>query len=430
MNPIGRFITKESEGLQQKGSVILSSVMRSALLSKFLECIDVTNELWSIWPTVLHKYFPRIPFGVNINPNGIRKRPKRKRAQQTISDDYDMPAVEGDYIDMCKWNGITIICQLHIYPQYLQNGRGYIKFFAAKNKFSAAILRDFVVVLRGESSKLRSHNLETCFWRFQTSGSCNAVRSFPRPHRSFDDVFIDPKVQDTLLTSLNNFVNNKDWYKKHHLPYHYGILLYGPAGTGKSSIIQALMTEFKCDMIVVAASEVHRAFDTNDYDSWLLNNDDGYVRVIVVEDIDCAAFVNERSVEVSRDDKGNAMMKSSQEILGEVLNFMDGMGSPEDVIYIFTTNHEEKLDPALVRPGRIDLSLKIDYVSDQAFDRFLMHHFGRHLPDGRTVNQQITFAKIQTELTGKATYDDLVKEYTHEKIDIPSHDVNRGEKNL
>lgn len=415
MNPIGRLLSKESEGLQQKGSAILSSVLRSALLSKFLECIDVTNELWSIWPTVLHKYFPRIPFGVNINPNGIRRRPKRSRAHQTTCDDYDMPAVEGDYIDSCKWKGIVIICQLHIYPQYLQNGRGYIKFFAAKNDFSTAILRDFVLILRNETSKLRSRNLSTCFWRFQTSGSCNAVRSFPRPHRSFEDVFIDPKVQDTLLTSLNNFVSNKDWYKKHHLPYHYGVLLYGPAGTGKSSIIQALMTEFKCDMIVVAASEVHRAFDTNDYDGWLMNNDDGYVRVIVVEDIDCAAFVNERTVEVSRDDKGNAQMKSSQEILGEVLNFMDGMGSPEDVIYIFTTNHEEKLDPALVRPGRIDLSLKIDYVSDQAFDRFLMHHFGQHLPSGKTVKPGLTFAKIQTDLTGKATFEDLVNEYTCER---------------
>ena len=60
--------------------------------------------------------------------------------------------------------------------------------------------------------------------------------------------------------------------------------------------------------------------------------------------------------------------------LGEMLNFIDGQMSPENCIFIATTNHIERLDPALIRPGRFDLQIEMKYLdyelASQMCERF------------------------------------------------------------
>ena len=91
---------------------------------------------------------------------------------------------------------------------------------------------------------------------------------------------------------------------------------------------------------------------------------------------------------------------------------MDGINAPQNVVYVFTTNHIEKLDPALIRPGRIDLTLKVDYATNETFSKFLMFHYKRSLPYGKTVVPNLTFAAVQTDVMMDATFEDIIDKYT------------------
>ena len=93
---------------------------------------------------------------------------------------------------------------------------------------------------------------------------------------------------------------------------------------------------------------------------------------------------------------------------------MDGMNSPENVIWIFTTNHIDRLDPALIRPGRIDKKIEIGYVDNETFSEFLMHHYGKGLESGYEVGGGLTFASIQTDVMLGMTYEEILEKYCNQ----------------
>ena len=140
-----------------------------------------------------------------------------------------------------------------------------------------------------------------------------------------------------------------------------------------------------------------------------MNGRDDRIKFIIVEDIDTSGFTEDRvSIETDKE----TSIVSGKEILGSVLNYMDGYGSLENVIYIFTTNHVDHLDPALIRPGRIDLSIEIKHVSDETMNKFLKFHYGKGLPEEKHVKPDMTFARIQILVMGGMSFDDLIEEVT------------------
>ena len=141
--------------------------------------------------------------------------------------------------------------------------------------------------------------------------------------------------------------------------------------------------------------------------------------MLIVEDIDTNNFTKSREktigVTTSNTDHG-LMIENSATNLGKLLNFIDGMISPKNVIWVFTTNHIDELDPALIRPGRIDIKLEISYVIEETMDRFLKAHFGKGLPWGRCMKEKVSFAQLQTEVMREKTYDEIVDQYTEPRI--------------
>ena len=145
------------------------------------------------------------------------------------------------------------------------------------------------------------------------------------------------------------------------IPYRRGYLLHGPPGSGKSSFIQALAGALDYDICLLNLAE--RGL-TDDRLMHLLTNAPER-SFILIEDVD-AAF-NKR-VQTSEDGYQSAVTFSG------FLNALDGVASGEERIVFMTTNHLERLDPALIRPGRIDLIELIDDATpEQArtlFSRF------------------------------------------------------------
>jgi hypothetical protein len=133
-------------------------------------------------------------------------------------------------------------------------------------------------------------------------------------------------------------------------------------------------------------------------------------RTIVIEDIDCgfkdvrASFLNK---EILPEDQKEELKRGSG--FASLLNSLDGINAPSNTIYVFTTNHIEKLDPALVRPGRIDLKLEIGDVCRETFDMFCLRHYGKTYDGDIKFKSGITFAKLQNEVMVGKSLDELVK---------------------
>ena len=162
--------------------------------------------------------------------------------------------------------------------------------------------------------------------------------------------------------TFTNFLNSAKWYTDRGIPYRRGYLLYGPPGSGKSSFIQALAGELDYNICVINLSE--RGL-TDDRLNHLLTNAPNR-SLVLLEDVD-AAFSNRRQA----DETGFA---GANVTFSGLLNALDGVASAEERIMFLTTNHVERLDNALIRPGRVDLEMLIglatEWQVEKMFERF------------------------------------------------------------
>lgn len=376
------------------------NMINGVVKSRFLYTLDLSVHRWNVGYELV-KVFNHIPSdGEEI-------------AQDVMDyndDIYQLPVLSDVYYDIKIYNGSPIIMMYgnRGNPDSLKARDIILKFVTIRSDKNIRNLNHLIKKMMTNCRDVRRDKSKGIHMGILNVNSGNLNDVVLKNRRTFDDVFIPKTQRDMIQTKVESFVNSKEWYEKHHIPYHFGILLHGPAGTGKSSIIQAIINIWDVDNIVyIKSGDMARAF--SDPDSWYasgFSGKKGSPSVIISEDIDVSSFTSIRK----KDKDGNDEIETNP--LGKVINFIDGVNSPTNVIYIFTTNHLDQLDPALVRPGRIDLCLEIDYVCNETMDAFLMSHFGKHLPDTRNVNDGLTFAKLQTEIMSGSTYGDIINEYT------------------
>jgi chaperone BCS1 len=176
--------------------------------------------------------------------------------------------------------------------------------------------------------------------------------------RLLESVLLKPGEKEHLVQDLERFRASRPRYRRLGVPYHRGYLLYGPPGTGKTSLVSSIGAKFGMSIYVVNLSEL------NDRMLKRAMNSVPESSVILFEDIDCMKAGNRRpESEVMRaqitvtDSAQNATSDRGGVTLSGLLNVLDGFHAPENVIFVMTTNDVEALDPALLRPGRIDYRL-------------------------------------------------------------------------
>lgn len=183
----------------------------------------------------------------------------------------------------------------------------------------------------------------------------------PRKKRMLGSVILDEGIDTAILNDVQDFLKSGDWYHQRGIPYRRGYLLYGPPGSGKTSFIQALAGELDYNICILNLSENNLTDDRLNH----LMNHIPERSILLLEDID-AAF-NKRA---QTDESGY----QSGVTFSGLLNALDGVASAEECITFMTTNHPEKLDPALLRPGRVDYKVLIDNATEyqvrQMFLRF------------------------------------------------------------
>ena len=188
-----------------------------------------------------------------------------------------------------------------------------------------------------------------------------------RPKREFDFVFFNYGQAEHLAAFLNKFFDNKDLYEKRGFIHRTGILFYGPPGTGKTSIATAIANKYKKHVYQIQLSAV-------DSDDELVNlfSDIPADSVVLLEDIDVAVKSKNRADSTSGD---------SGISLAALLNVIDGNFAPDDTLFIMTTNDKDALDPALTRPGRTDLHVRVGFLDNEQLDRMCKYYLD-HVPEG------------------------------------------------
>jgi hypothetical protein len=166
--------------------------------------------------------------------------------------------------------------------------------------------------------------------------------------RSRESVVLKEGQMDRILEYLNTFLSNKAAYAKADIPFRTGILLHGEPGSGKSSTALAIANELKMNVYIVSLTSLMSDESLSDCFGAIPANS-----IVILEDIDIVSAVKNRDDD---DDHGVTMTG--------MLNVLDGFQSPPGVITIMTTNRLDVLDPAIIRPGRVDLMENLDCLDN------------------------------------------------------------------
>lgn len=233
--------------------------------------------------------------------------------------------------------------------------------------------------------------------------------------KTFDNTFFDGK--EYLLKNLDFFLNNKDWYYEKGRPYTLGIALHGPPGTGKTSVIKAIANKTNRHIINLSMKIIKTRRQLIDFffeSTYNRNNDVDSInfdnKIIVIEDIDCIGDIildrskknSKKEVNISNGSniKFGDILQSIVEVnetsngvttkpfgtleednitLDDILNLWDGINETSGRILIISSNHYDKLDPALIRPGRIDVPLELGNSSRETISQIYMHYYDKKI---------------------------------------------------
>jgi chaperone BCS1 len=203
---------------------------------------------------------------------------------------------------------------------------------------------------------------------------------------TFDTLALDPALREEIRSDLLRFASRREHYARVGRAWKRGYLLHGPPGTGKTSLVAAIANLLEFDVYDLELTTV----STNSHLRRLLVSTTPK-SVVVVEDIDCSLDLSDRRKNGggSFDEENNnaqlGMLSPAAAAIGRdsvslsgVLNFVDGLWSScvGERLMIFTTNHPERLDPALLRPGRMDRKIELGYCSPAALRVLAKNYLG------------------------------------------------------
>lgn len=184
----------------------------------------------------------------------------------------------------------------------------------------------------------------------------------PRTKRMLGSVILDEGISETILSDVRDFLKSGDWYHNRGIPYRRGYLLYGPPGSGKTSYIQALAGELDYNICILNLSENNLTDDRLNH----LMNHIPQRSILLLEDVD-AAF-NKRAQTAEQGYQSGVTFSG-------LLNALDGVASAEECITFMTTNHPERLDAAMMRPGRIDFKVMVNNATLSQVRRMFLRFY-------------------------------------------------------
>jgi ATP-dependent Zn protease len=185
-------------------------------------------------------------------------------------------------------------------------------------------------------------------------------------------------MKQDIIEDLKRFSMGEKYYRRVGRAWKRGYLLYGPPGTGKSSMIAAMANFLEYDIYDLELTQVKNNTELRKLLIATANKS-----IIVIEDIDCSLDLSDRKKKKKQQQKEKPSEPDESELnddskvtLSGVLNFTDGLWSccGSERLLVFTTNHIDRLDPALLRSGRMDKHILLSFCTFGAF-KILAHNY-------------------------------------------------------
>jgi chaperone BCS1 len=186
-----------------------------------------------------------------------------------------------------------------------------------------------------------------------------------RRSRSLASVILPDGIAEDVMADARRFRGGCHWYINRGIPYRRGYLFHGTPGSGKTSLISAIAGELKLSICILNLSNS--------------SLDDGRLlelmaevptdSIVVLEDVD-AAFQQRRGVDSS----------AAGISFSGLLNAIDGVAAQEGRLLCLTTNHVDRLDPALIRPGRIDKTIEFTHAQPEQTQALFLQFYQDELP--------------------------------------------------
>ena len=224
------------------------------------------------------------------------------------------------------------------------------------------------------------------------------IKSDKKP---FQYLYLQKSQKELLESYLSNFKNNRDLYEKMGIPYKGGIMLSGEPGCGKTSCILASGTFLNKDIFYLDLGRIKTNHELKLCIDYVKTNSQKG-GIIIFEDIDIMSDIVKCRTIGTDNTTEDTITKSIQSqhdklSLSFLLNILDGTMSPENIIFIITTNHKEKLDPALIRPGRMDIDIKIEKCCKYQLEQIYFDLYGKNLKE-ETINKFKEFTFMTAEV--------------------------------
>lgn len=228
-------------------------------------------------------------------------------------------------------------------------------------------------------TKVENSDLKLKLYKHTEFRSCYTYRSsIMNFTKNFNSLFIDDKHE--ILDKLDKFKNNNTDNNK------LTILLHGKPGCGKTTLVQLIAKYlerhiFLLNIGILGQEHIEHAFfydQVYDYFDSTLISVPKNKRIIVIEEIDTQLDNLDRFDKKGGSDSEDALNKKTER-LGFLLNLLQGFPPLKDIVVIITTNYPEKLDKALLRPGRIDWTLELKLMNNKNIRRAICYYYKTYL---------------------------------------------------
>lgn len=184
--------------------------------------------------------------------------------------------------------------------------------------------------------------------------------------RPIESVFINPESKTRLMSALDSFFTNRQEYIRKGLTHKLTCVLYGEPGTGKTSLVRAIASQYDLDIHVI---RIESMTDNSFEDSIRTVPERS---LILVEDFDSNSAFHERG------NNGGPVLSSDGYptlTINSILNTLDGIVNLDNTLTFLTTNHIDKIDPAILRKGRTDLLIEVGKLEPQQVQDFIAYHY-------------------------------------------------------
>lgn len=244
-----------------------------------------------------------------------------------------------------------------------------------KNKNNMDILDNYIKSIIKEINTTNSKDIS--MYKLKVNSAKKQVSIHWSKHnfltnKTMVNTIVTDEVKKLYYDDITKFINNKENYIKKGIPFKRGYILHGLPGCGKTSLIKAVAHDFNLPIFMLDLSILknnNQLLTAMSELQYYINNDKPYL--LILEDLDRSNLFKKN--------------KSDDDSITEdcILNILDGIDECHGRIVIITTNDLEKLKKfkALIRPGRIDITVELSYCTIDQIERIIKFYYENVIED-------------------------------------------------